>query len=284
MRSSLSALACACLTFGCAAGPAPPSPFPEAAGRHFEVTCRHPCGGAARQASSAAEAALEEVEFLLGAAPTGGSLRIHLYPAASFPAVAREEAGGRFQENLGFAVPLEGVAHIGIEGDSTGLGPADLRRVTHEASHLAAARITGGTLPDWLSEGLATWVEREVSARHGGGASGLHDPWLALHAWRALRLSDQGALPAPEEIVLDSVALTPAEAYAVRSVFFRYLRQHRWELLEAVLAAAQDEARLATLLERALSGELERGFGAYVSALADSVPWTRALPHELPGR
>lgn len=276
MRATLSAVLL--VAGGCASGPEPPAPFPEATTAHFVVSCHFPCGSAAEVGAEIGELALELVRELFGGEAADAPLRIHLYPAEDFGAVAREEAQGRFQENLAFTSPSEGVAHVGIEGGGPELGIADSRRVAHEAAHLSAARLAGGNLPDWLGEGLASWVEREVSAARASAASSERDPWLALHAWRALRLSDQGTLPDPAGIVGDSLGLPPAETYAVRSVFFQFLRRHRWETLDALLGAGADPSRRNAVLKRALTEDLGRDFAAWVAALADSVAWSEALP------
>lgn len=269
----------------CASAADEPPTFPEAVSTHFHVACHHPCGGRAAAAADVAEAALGQVLVLLGGADSAERMRIHLYPAADFEDVARARARGRFRENLGFTVPSEGVAHVGVQDDTGTFALPDLRRIAHEAAHLSAARILGGGgLPEWLAEGLATWVEREVGLGRADFASRLHDPWLAVHAWRALRLRDRGALPSPADIVGGTGHLGRAERYAVSSVFFHFLRHRRWELLEALLAAAPDERRLEAVLRRGLSQDLEREFESWVAALADSIPWGEALPRTLPGR
>ena len=265
------------LAGGCASAPDAPAPFPTATGPLFEVTCHYACGPAAVQALAAARLAGERVRTLLGPSERT-PLRIHLHEAVDFAEVAGRRSEGRFAGNLGFTSPAEGAAWVGVEGGDTVLAAPALRRVTHEAAHLAASAAAGSGLPAWLAEGLATRVEREVAAVSTPLPSRYHDPWLALHAWRALRLLDAGELPGVPLILDDTLALGAADSYAVHSVFFEFLRERRWETLDALLAWAAAGRAPARPVEGEHAAELDRTFRAWVLALADSVPWTGTLP------
>ncbi|HUH14020.1 MAG TPA: hypothetical protein VMK65_12975 [Longimicrobiales bacterium] len=268
------------LAAGCASAADAPSPFPTATGGVFEVTCHYACGAAAAQAMATARRAGEGVASLLGPLERR-PLRIHLHEAAQFAAVSGRHAQGRFARNLGFTLAEEGAAYVGVEeGDTTLRAPA-LRRVAHEAAHLAAAAAVGGRLPPWLAEGLATRVEREVAALDADLPSRFHDPWLALHAWRALRLLDGGELPDVPRILADTLPLAAGDAYAVHSIFFEFMRERRWETLDALLRWAVADGTEAPPLGPGTLAELDREFQRYVLALADSVPWTETLR---PGR
>lgn len=267
------------LAGGCASAPDAPAPFPTASGPLFEVTCHYACGPAALQALTAAQHAAERVRTLLGPAERA-PLRIHLNDAADFTAVAARRSEGRFAGNLGFTAPGEGAAWVGVEGGDTVLAAPALRRVMHEAAHLAAASAAAPGLPAWLAEGLATRVEREVAAVSTPLPSRYHDPWLALHAWRALRLLDAGELPGVPLILDDTLALGAADSYAVHSVFFEFLRERRWETLDALLAWAAAGRPSARPVSGEHAADLDRAFRAWVLALADSVPWTGTLPSD----
>lgn len=327
-RTVSSVLTAGLLWFGGGAGcgPAPELPSPpvvsEATGEHFQILYHSDWYKSRDKVLAVAEAVWPYATYLYDSpdGPLEDKLRIHLYDAADFARINEHLAEGRFTDARGFSVRSAREAHIALppQGDTT-RALAMLRRVAHEGAHLAALTSPGdpGPLPDWLAEGGASWIEREVARSHlrGGSSSAgptgasegpedaiaaspasptwdtgpetaLTDPAFALHVRRVLALEEEGELPAAGGILLsdDAESVRTSDDYVVRSVLFEFLRTRRPETLEALLpftsSALGHPGYSTSVQELANQSQLTRLYGeftGYLKWLDENIRWSEAF-------
>jgi hypothetical protein len=236
-----------------------------------------------------------------GAGDTRDLPTIRLYRAEAFLEVARSLARDHLEEGGAFTSPQRRTAYVelippvGEESLRTrGLPAPTLRLVAHEAAHLAFAEAAGGAprLPDWLSEGAALAVERDV-ARRGRLFAGTRDPRFAAQTWRTHSLLRTGRAPPLSEVLTEppNVAADRA-AFALRGLAFAFLRRERpraWARLIQGAGRLLGDPGAADSLARIAAAELSDGAGewavdddfrAYVRRAAADVGWLelRGLP------
>ncbi|HSM36798.1 MAG TPA: hypothetical protein VK837_10415 [Longimicrobiales bacterium] len=327
VRRSLVALAMGALA-GCAAacgGVPAGNPLPDleafdsAAGRSYRVLCHFPCAGAAAEAAHVADLAGARAAALFGLGPPGESVpaaghdalpAIRLYRTEAFREVARSLTRDHLEEGAAFSSPQRRTAFIELipPVDSAalrnrGLPAPTLRLVAHEAAHLALAEAAGGApgLPDWLSEGAALAVEREVARRRRLFA-GTRDPRFAAQTWRTYALLRTGRGASLGAVLTEGPNVASDRyGYALRALAFAFLRRERPDLWSRLVEAAGERlgdegvadslaAVASTAIEASAggAGALDEAFAAFVEASAATVGWLElrslagpgdALPH-----
>ena len=294
VRRTLAALATGALagcTGACGGVPAG-NPLPDleasdsAAGRGYRVFCHF--------------------RALFGLAPPGDSLpsqsfvppsgderalpAIRLYRAEAFREVARSLTRDHLEEGAAFSSPQRRAAFVELIPPvdaaalrDRGLPAPTLRLVAHEAAHLALAEAAGGApgLPDWLSEGAALAVEREVARRRRLFA-GTRDPRFAAQTWRTYALLRTGRAPSLEAVLTEAPNVASDRyGYALRALAFAFLRRERPDLWSRLIEAAGERLGeegvadslavvAAAAIEASAGGAeaLDEAFAAFVEAAA----------------
>lgn len=283
-------------------------PLPEveavetAAGARYAVACHFPCGGAAPEALRVADLAWEGVAGLFPLPDSLASpMTLRLYRAEAFREVALSLTRDHLEEGAGFSSPQRRTAYIELIPPVSeaslrrgGLPAPTLRLVAHEAAHLAIAAAADGAprLPDWLSEGAALAVERDVAARLRLYAGTL-DPRYAAQTWRAYSLVRTGLAPPLGTVLTEPPDVAAGRAdYAVRALAFEFLRAERpgtWSRLLDAAARGLGDPAVADSLAGIAAEELERAGGAdrvdaafrdFVQVAAADIGWLelRGLP------
>jgi hypothetical protein len=285
-------------------------PLPEleevetAAGARYAVACHFPCGGVAPEALRVADLAWEGVAVLFPLPDSVASpMTLRLYRAEAFREVALALTRDHLEEGAAFSSPQRRTAYIELIPQVSeasllrdGLPAPTLRLVAHEAAHLAIAAAAGGAprLPDWLSEGAALAVERDVAARLRLYAGTL-DPRFAAQTWRTYSLMRTGLAPSLAALLSEPPDVAAGRAdYAVRALAFEFLRAElpgTWSRLLEVAGRQLGDPGLADSLTALAAEELgaaggadrvDASFRAHVARAAEDIGWLelRGLPRE----
>jgi len=217
------------------AGASPPDRTVRA-GKLAKVICHFEGERCADAALGVAEAAVRTTLELLGfkAADLKHPVEIHLYrTSAAYREAEARLTGGKFATNNAFSSHAERNAHVALVPDCDDavlarLGPSRiaLRQVAHEAAHLTVFAVVRSFKdhPDWLAEGIATFVEEQALKANGLTAGVMKEPFSSTRMVRARKLRLAGKLPDPAAIFAgDADSLATGDRYSVYWLFFRYL-------------------------------------------------------------
>lgn len=252
--------------------PAPDVPAPRVSfdGPHFTIFCHFDCGAAGAGARDAAEAAWALTANLFGVPGLLDTNRprspIHLYGRVEdYEAVEQSLTGGRLRENR--AMTYRGAeAHLAVHPNLSpavmrefGITANTLRVIGHEAAHIGMTRILRSSrrLPEWLSEGISSWVELETLAMLGLAPSRAEEPVSSTRGYLLREMLREERMPPLRAMLTgDAAALPLAERYAFYQHFFDFLYSgHRATALLGTLRSLDripgSGARLnRTLIER----------------------------------
>lgn len=234
----------ALLLAGCGAvarGPDVPAPRVSFESAHFTILCHFDCGRAGLAARDAAETAWSVTAALFGVSSRIDTDRprspIHLYDTVEdYEEVERSLTGGRLRDNR--ALTFRGdEAHLAVHPHLSpeamrefGFTANTLRIVGHEAAHIAKRRLatTSRRLPDWLSEGVASWIELETLTRLGLAQSRMEEPVSSTRAYLLLEMLREERMPPLRALLSGGAAgLAIGERYAFYQFFFEFLHQRR---------------------------------------------------------
>ncbi len=208
----------------------------RAKGERFEILCHFEGGDAiAKQALEVAEATWDVTAPLGGKPPkVTKAIGIHLYRTdADYQVAEMSLTKGKFADNFAFSSWDTNEAYLALQpyaADAvfvrTGIPTQTLRQVSHEAAHLVIQRSTRNytSHPNWLAEGITTWVADQVMTANGWSAPTSDEPFQSTRIVRARKLLEAGKLPALERILADDLGgLSMDERYAVWWSFFDFL-------------------------------------------------------------
>jgi len=253
--------------------PALPPGAESGLGPRFEIVCEGSCPPrVSAMSAAAAEAAWHESIALLGVPhpPLESPLRIHLYTdLEEWRRMEADLTGGRFARHRSFAHGPTLSAHVALHPglpDAVlaryGPTPRTLRLVAHEAFHLVSvlAIPAAPILPDWLAEGVATWIEQRVAERMGWSRGLSDDPIPSTYLWTARRLLLENRLPTARRLLLEGGEVVGVDDYALAMLLVTHLREHRPDDLDRILEVATTldplDPDAALFLERTIIGAL----------------------------
>lgn len=253
MTRAHTVLACSLLTICSTAGAISARADSTATGAHFKVVCHFDNESIAKAALATAEAVWPiacELYGLKEAAPEK-PLEVHIYRTVKdYEAAEKEKTGGRFRANLSFSFPKEKSAHISMQpacSNATlrqvGLPWLTRLMVAHESAHLFAYSLLPNATshPDWLSEGLATWIAERTLNKNKWSRNLVECPESSTSTERVRRMKQSGKLPSVEKILSgEPLGSDMHDDYAVYCSLFRFLRT---EPQQKRLAAILGEAR-----------------------------------------
>lgn len=153
-------------------------------GSHFEIRFKPEDAGIAQMVLDTAEAAVVPVNEMLGYSPKDPAL-VLVYPTRgelgkSFGWTGDQSAMGVYWAGiirvLSPTAWIEGVGRGEVEKAFRSSGP-----MVHEYAHLVVDYITRGNYPRWLTEGIAQYIEREIT-----GFSFAEDPGFIRDKWFSL--------------------------------------------------------------------------------------------------
>ncbi len=223
--------------------------------------------------------------------PDGERVRgtAYLYPTvAEFLHYEGKLTRGKFAKNRAFSHAATRSAHLVVLPISTpeqlarfGLPFHTLRGLAHELSHLFVFEHTGGhSLPSWLAEGTATWIEAQVMLELGHIETLESEPWSSTYMFKAQQLLASQMLPSLRQVVeSEHEGLPASEVYALRYLAFRFLHEHSPTAIDRIFQLAfhsrdgrYDLERLETqavgiLEEHASWTELNLQFQEFVEGL-----------------
>lgn len=258
-------------------------------GAHFHIICDFENDTIASEALKTAEAVWPVAAQLLAVDDSAPAepLKIYLYrTVGAYERVAQELAGGRFRRNQAFSHWDSHSAHIVLQplcSDEAlaqiGLPSVTRRLIAHEATHLMryATMPNFRSHPDWLADGVATYVEQKVMQAGGWSQAPAEDPFAATMVSDAARQLASGALTAAD-ILRDRLdAVDWRTRYALRWLLLDYLVQSS-DSVPAIMRTARrlgggDDytSRLMTFVESTLGPETMAGiderFKTYVNAI-----------------
>lgn len=206
-------------------------------GKHFRVVCDFENERIAGQALETAEAAWQ-IATELFAVPDKVPDRpseIHLFrTVAAYEKTEAELTGGKFRRNLAFSHWGNRASYIVLQpncSDETlqqvGLPTMTRQLIAHEAAHLFRYCTMPNFQyhPDWLTDGVGTWIEEQVMTT-GNWSPGVEgDPDTSTMMVWAIDLLERGELPSVDHILRDNLnEVSWRKRYAVRWLLFRYLR------------------------------------------------------------
>ena len=267
-------------------------PPPEASwadGEHFRVVCHFGDEEIAAIGLEAAEAAFEPTRALLNAPEIEGRLAVNVYRTAADYRDAVKDAGGKaFLNNNAFTSYKTRAAYVAVVPDipdavleKVGLSAQTRRIIAHEAVHVVTYRAWPNyrRVPEWLHEGLATYVADQAMLARGWSPGLAQAPYSSTRMARLGRLRDSGRLPRVRAILQDRYkGLEMSEKYASWWGFFRFLKSEHPDKLAYVLARAGAEpekgatsAEFFEALEKAWTRDgieaLDRDFLAWIPSL-----------------
>ncbi len=258
-RSTIAVLAVGAFAAACSDSPSaepaktPPAPPTEAirpersesdavvrTGEHYLVVCHGTSAEVADASLESAEAAWRVVADLFPDTPPlarPAPLRIDVYRRFEDFRAACASRGyeplAAERWNLAFPDTLTAYVHFCPEctdADLDRVGGVSWeyrRRVAHEAAHLAAYERMRfpSSRPDWLHEGIATYVEWTALVSLGCPTAFTAEPTIGGWMEECRRLRRAGRLPGAAAILLDRLdPLQRFERFAVWWAFFRFLR------------------------------------------------------------
>jgi hypothetical protein len=219
--------------------PSVPPPLEAEHGVRFSIICHFACGEAAGMALSAAERAWQRTTTLFGVDARGMSPRpIHLYGTEDhYEAVEGALTGGRLRLNRAMTYRGE-EAHISVHPyltaearDEFGLTTNTLRVIAHEAAHIASRTLAPRTraLPDWLDEGISSWVEQSVLIDLGLSVNRAEEPVSGTRSYLLKDRLQRDQMPSLSTL-LDGQddMFTLAERYAFYQIFFQFVLESRY--------------------------------------------------------
>jgi len=262
-------------------------------GAHYEIVCHFTGPHAARLSEEAleiAEAVWGHSEELYGKMKTPKMpLQLHLYPdAAGYEAAEQKLTGGKFKRNLAFAHFGSNTAHVAMHPACSeeahgvfGLTPQTKRLVSHETAHLARYHSLPNHRihPAWFADGVASWLDHEVLRGLGMRASLNEEPYESSAIGQVQRLAAAGQLPSVRKILHDEIDVEFNARYALRDVFFRFLREKKQrrtldKIMKKIFAIGESPNAPAELRETTdnIIGKrnyekLDKAFAKYIDSL-----------------
>ena len=241
----------------------PPPIGSRAETTHFVARCHFEDDALARATADAAEAAWPPTLQLLqrDAPELEARLPVHVYASVTdFVAAEQALTQGAFRVNRFFSHWKSRATHATLLPDcdktvreALGARPHFFRQVAHEASHLTvfATIPNHESHPDWLAEGMATWVAEQISRERGWSQEGHDTPFYSDRMTHCQALRAKGTLPEPRAILQDHIGhLTHDEQYAVWWAFFRFLKEGHSQQIERIIDTATRMAGGAKFTKR----------------------------------
>jgi hypothetical protein len=212
-------------------------------------------------------------------------LPVHLYRTiAGYEAAERSLTGGTFARNLAMTHHASNSAHVAVQppvSDETlralGLPGLTAELLAWEATHLARRELLGtqGAHPMWLVDGLAADTARTVTRQMVAPAA-TSWPTQDTAILCVQRLAKEKKLPPALAILGDRIdELDMNERYAVRAVFYAFLRTERQAgALGKVLAAVRStgggkdyQDRVFAVAKANFGKQVDAEFAAYAAGL-----------------
>lgn len=273
-----------------------PQTAPEAGsitreGEHFQLICHFENEAAADQAMEAVSAAWAPTVDLLGVRKSASAplLKVHLYRnAQDYETAEQELTHGRFKRNLAFAHFDTMSAHVALQPPLSdqalaemGLPSQTLRLLAHESVHLVRYQNLPNfrSHPDWLADGLASYVDEKVVRQLGMLGEAVADPDYSSSILRVQKLIKGSALPSVEQILKDQLTdLEFFERYDVRWLLFRFLMEGKQsKKMHEVLSRARSLGggnsytddlfeEFTKIFGKAKFKSLNKGFAKYVNS------------------
>ena len=218
------------------------------------------------------------------------TLTVHLYREVdAYEEVEQRLTKGAYRESWAFSSFSTRESYVVIQPTipdvmlrSVGLPDETLRLAVHEAAHAASYHQVPSFayFPDWLAEGMAIQVEREVMAGRARIEDRMEIPHISHAALLLKRMAAAGRLPEIERIVNDELAdYSRSERYAIWGGLFELLRGKRFARshdgflsdVRDLSGRDGDRERIARALEKRLGrarwNGLDKAFRGYVDAL-----------------
>jgi hypothetical protein len=288
-RASSAVLVLGLLCSAKASQDAPPesaAPLVEKQGAHYVLRFHGGDEALAERALAAIEPVWPLVAEAFGAADAKprAPLAVNLYRTVDgYVAADQGLTGGKFARNLAFSHHASRTAHVAVQPpcrDETlravGLPAQTITLLAWEAAHLARYELCPNfeSHPDWLSDGLASWVARQAVAKAVPGAPEAN-PYWSSKMLRTQKLAEGRKLPPIESLLSDEVAdLDFQDRYAARCELYAFLASGaQGPKLAKVLAEARrlgGGPQLAKQVdEQALAafGSQDKAFAKFVAAL-----------------
>lgn len=208
-------------------------------GEHFRVICDFENETTAAQALETAEAVWPVATKLFAIADEAPERprEIRLFrTVAAYEKVDAELTGGRFRDHLAFCHWDNKASYIVLQpagcSDEAlrelGLPTMTRRLIAHEAAHLFrySTMPNHRSHPEWLADGVASWIEERVMITGGWSSGAERDPHTSTMIGQAVGLLENSALPPVDRILRDDIDdVHWRKRYAVRWLLFRYLQE-----------------------------------------------------------